>query len=86
MKIEKKVLPKYFQLILDGIKKYELRLADFECKEGDILILKEWNSETKSFTGREMEKKVTMSLKTKDLKFWSEDEVKKYGYQIISFE
>lgn len=38
VKIEKKVLPKYFQTILDGKKNYELRLTDFECNEGDILI------------------------------------------------
>ncbi len=57
MKIEKKIHPKYFQLILDGIKKYELRLADFECSEGDTLVLKEWDSETGDYTGREIEKK-----------------------------
>ena len=86
MKIEKKVLPKYFQLILDGVKKYELRLADFECGEGDILFLREWNPEIGEYTGREIEKKVTIVMKTKDLGFWDKEEVDKYGYQIISFE
>ena len=46
MKIEKKVWPEYFQKILDGKKTYELRLADFECNPGDILVLKERNPET----------------------------------------
>jgi len=86
MKIEKKVWPKYFQLILDGVKKYELRLADFECNEGDILILKEWDPEIEEYTGREIEKKVTMVMKTKGLEFWSVEEVEKFGYQVISFE
>ena len=86
MKIEKKIQPEYFQLILDGVKKYELRLADFECNEGDMLVLKEWNQETGEYTGREIEKEVTMILKTKDLTFWPKEEVEKYGYQIISFE
>ncbi|MBT4120961.1 MAG: DUF3850 domain-containing protein [Candidatus Magasanikbacteria bacterium] len=86
MKIEKKVQTKYFQLILDGVKKYELRLADFECNEGDILVLREWNSEKNEFTGREIEKKVTMVMKTKDLEFWSKEEIDQKGYQIISFE
>lgn len=86
MKIEKKIQPKYFQLILDGVKKYELRLADFECNEGDMLVLKEWNPETGEYTGREIEKEVTMMLKTKDLTFWSKEEVEKFGFQIISFE
>ena len=86
MKIEKKVLPEYFQKIIDGVKKYELRLDDFECHEGDELILKEWNPTTKELTGRETTKKVTYLLKTKDIKFWTKEEIEKYGFQIISFE
>ncbi len=85
-KIEKKVWPKYFQAIVDEKKTYELRLADFEVKEGDILILKEWNPETKEYTGRTVEKKVTYVGKTKGLAFWSKEEIDKYGYQIIAFK
>ena len=51
-KIEKKVWPEYFQEILDGKKTFELRLNDFDIKEGDTLVLKEWNPETKDYTGR----------------------------------
>ncbi len=40
MKIEKKVWSKYFQKIIDGNKTFELRLADWECNPGDLLILK----------------------------------------------
>ena len=58
MKIKKKVWPEYFQKILDGKKTYELRLADWECNEGDILVLQEWDPETKDYTGREIEKEV----------------------------
>lgn len=86
MKIEKNVWPKYFQQILDGIKKYELRLADFEIKEGDILLLREWDNKNKTFTGREIEKEATMVLKTKDLSFWDKKDIDKFGYQIISFK
>ncbi len=56
MKIEKKVWPVYFEKILSGEKNYELRLGDFECNTGDILVLKEWNPETKEYTGRVIEK------------------------------
>jgi hypothetical protein len=49
-------------------------------------VLKEWDHINKRYTGREMEKKITFVLKTKDVKFWSEDDVEKYGYQIISFK
>ena len=81
MKIEKKVWPVYFQAILDGKKNYELRLADFECKPGDTLLLKEWNPDTKEYTGRVIEKEVTFVVKTKDCKFWSQDEIEKYGFR-----
>lgn len=84
--IEKKIWPKYFQKIFDGDKTFELRLADWKCNEGDTLILKEYDPKTKEFTGREMEKKVTYVLKTKEITFWSEEDVNKHGYQIISFK
>jgi len=85
MHIEKKIQPQYFQAILEGKKKYELRLADFACNEGDTLVLKEWDPEKKEYTGREMEKKVTFVVKTKDVSFWSPEDVEKFGYQIIGF-
>jgi len=86
MRVEKKVWPKYFQAILDGKKNFELRLADFDISEGDILVLREWDPDKKEYTGRELKKKVTYVLKTRDIKFWPDEEVKKYGYQIISFK
>lgn len=86
MKIEKKTWPDYFQKIKNGEKTFELRLADFKCKIGDILVLKEYDPKTKKYTGRVVEKKVTYILKTKDLKFWPKKDVKKYGYQVIAFK
>ena len=86
MKVEKKVWPIFFQKILEGDKTFELRLADFECNMGDILVLKEWSPETKEYTGRVIEKEVTYTLKTKDVKFWPQKDVEKYGFQIISFK
>ena len=86
MKIEKKVWLEYFDKILSGEKNFELRLADFECNKGDILVLKEWNPEKKEYTGREIEKKVTYVSKTKDVPFWSQEEIDKYGFQVISFK
>ncbi len=84
--IEKKVWPEYFQLILDGKKKYELRLADFECKPGDILRLREWDPKKKQYTGRALEKTVTRVFCTKDQRFWPQADVEKHGFQVISFE
>jgi ASC-1-like (ASCH) protein len=39
----KKVLPEYFEDLASGKKKFELRLADWECKVGDVLILREYS-------------------------------------------
>lgn len=88
--ITKKVLPEYFQDILDGKKKYELRLNDFEIAPGDTLILEEWTSadpETRQATGRVLKKRVTYlrKFKLQDL-WWSEEDLKEKGIQIISFE
>ena len=86
MRIEKKVWPEYFQKIIEGKKTYELRLADWECNPGDILVLKEWDPETKEFTGRTIEKEVTYVGKTKNVNFFSKEDIEKYGFQIISFK
>jgi hypothetical protein len=86
MKIEKKVLPEYFEKILSGEKTFELRLADWSCNVGDILVLGEWNPDTKDYTGRQVEKKITYILKTKDVHLWTKEEVDQYGLQIISIK
>ncbi|MCX6820797.1 MAG: DUF3850 domain-containing protein [Candidatus Aenigmarchaeota archaeon] len=84
-RIEKKCWPEMFQAVADGRKGFELRLADFECKPGDTLLLREWDPQTQSYTGRELEKTVTYVLKTKDVKFWPGEDVEKHGFQVISF-
>lgn len=87
--IVKKVWLEYFQEILDGKKTFELRLNDFEINERDILVLKEWDPETKTYTGRELERKVGYvgRWKIDDLtKFWSREDIEKYGLQIISLK
>ena len=86
MIIEKKIWPEYFQMIIEGKKKYELRLADFNIEEGDFILLREWKPETKDYTGREIKKKVSFVLKTKDIKFWPKEDINKFGLQIISFD
>jgi hypothetical protein len=86
MTIEKKIWPEFFDKILFGEKNFELRLADFECKPGDILVLKEWDPKTGEYTGRQIDKQMTYVLKTKEINFWPPEEVEKYGYQIISLK
>lgn len=86
MTIEKKCWPQYFQKILDGDKNFEVRLADFNCAPGDVLVLKEWNPDTRAYTGRSTEKRVTYVTKTKNFTFFAPEEVEKFGYQIIGFK
>jgi ASC-1-like (ASCH) protein len=84
--IHKKVWQEYFELILAGKKKMELRLADFEINEGDTLVLEEWDKDANAYTGRSIEVTATYILKTKGQTFWSPEDVEKYGFQVIQFE
>ena len=84
--INKKVWREYFEKIISGKKKLELRLADFEVNEGDTLVLEEWDKDKKEYTGRKIEVVATYILKTKGQTFWPPEEVEKYGFQIIQFE
>jgi len=83
--IKKKIWPEYFKLVKSGKKKFELRLDDFDIKEGDTLILEEWNPKTKEYTGRKIEKKVDYILKFNLDDFGQKDEVEKKGLYVIQF-
>jgi ASC-1-like (ASCH) protein len=83
--IKKKVWPDYFKLIKSGKKKFELRLADFKVKEGDILILEEWDPKKKEYTGRKIRRKIKYILKFKLNDFDQEKEIKKKGIYILQF-
>lgn len=85
--IKKKVWPEYFEAIISGKKKFELRLNDFEVNEGDILLLEEWDPKTGKYTGRNIEKKATYVGRFKiDKLFWPEEQIKEKGIQVISIE
>lgn len=89
MKIEKKTWPPYFQEVLDGKKTFDLRLNDFEVKEGDILVLREWDPKTKDYTGRVVEKKVGYVGKWtlgELAKFSSREQIEEKGIQVISLK
>ncbi len=87
--IKKKLWPEYFDAVVSGKKKYELRLNDFEVEEGDVLFLEEWDPKTQQYTGRTVEKKVTFvgrfQLASLE-RFWSKEQIEEKGIQIISIE
>ncbi|MBU0612368.1 DUF3850 domain-containing protein [Patescibacteria group bacterium] len=84
--ITKKIHPEYFELVKSGKKKFELRLADFEIKEGDLLVLEEWDPVKKEYTGRKMEKYADYVLKFDLDLFGQKEEVIEKGLYVIQFE
>lgn len=60
---ELKTWPKYFQAILMGEKKFELRENDRGFEISDILNLREYDPESDLYTGREFNVKVTYIMR-----------------------
>lgn len=81
--IKKKIWPAEFDLVASGKKKFELRLADFDIKEGDTLVLEEWDPKTKVYTGRKMEKRVGYVFKFNLNEFGQEKEIAGKGLFVI---
>ncbi len=87
MKIKKKVQPKYFKAVLAGKKRFELRLADFDCEPGDSLLLLEQKQGGKELTGREVDCDILYKFNTKDMnKFHSQEEIDKYGLVVLAIK
>lgn len=87
--VEKKCNKEYFEQVVSGQKTFELRLHDFDIADGDTLLLKEWDSETKTYTGREVSKTVGYVGKWKIdelTKFWPKEDIAEKGIQIISLK
>ncbi len=51
MEHELKIYPTYFEDVISGKKKFEIRKNDRKYRVGDILILKEWDNI--KYSGRE---------------------------------
>jgi hypothetical protein len=56
VKHDLKTWPEYFEKVLSGEKRFEIRKNDRHFKEGDTLILHEWDP-IDGYTGREIHKK-----------------------------
>ena len=87
MIVEKKVWTYYFKKIRANHKHFEVRLADFRIKEGDTLVLKEWNNRRREYTGRYLKFKVGSVLKIpQDMKrFYTAEQMKK-GFYVIELK
>ena len=84
MRIEKKVQSKYFKDVLEGRKGFEVRLADFRCRPGDVLVLKEKDTAGK-LTGRKIECEVLYKFNTKNMAKWhTKKEIDRYGLVVLA--
>ena len=86
MEIKKKTWSDLFERMVQGKKSTDIRLADFDIKEGDTLVLEEYNPKTKKDTGRSIKKKVKNLNKVHLTDFHEIDKIKKYGHWVIEFE
>jgi hypothetical protein len=84
--ITKKIPPDFFELIKSGKKKFELRLAEFDAMEGDLLILEEWDEVKKEHTGRTLEKYITYVLKFDLNTFGQKEEIIEKGLVVLQFD
>lgn len=84
--VRKKIHPKYYELVTSGRKRFEFRVADFDVKEGDILVLQEWNPETKKFTGRSIIKKIGYLIKLNLDDFGQKELLEQNGFYILQFD
>lgn len=46
-----KTWPEFYQLTVDGLKPFEIRLDDRDYQIGDVLFMREWSKE-KGYSGR----------------------------------
>jgi len=81
--IKKKCWPKLFALVKSGKKKFDLRVADFKIKEGDTLILEEYDPKKKKYTGRKLTRKVKFLIKFKLDDFDQRAKMVKDGFYVI---
>ena len=84
--IKKKTWPNEFEKIVAGKKNVDLRLADFKIKEGDVLILEEYDPKKQEYTGRSLTKKVKNLDKVRLSDFHTPEEIEKFGHWIVEME
>jgi hypothetical protein len=83
--IEKKIWPEMFEV--DKELPVDFRLADFKLKDGDKIRYREWDPQTKQYTGREYTKSVKRVTKHESpTRYWRPKDLEKHGFFIIEFK
>lgn len=87
-KIEKKILPVYFDDIAHNYKKFEFRKNDEDYRIGDTLILKEWDGE--KYTGQRITAVITYIIKGDELNIiypnCIDDEYCIIGFEVMRYD
>ncbi|MBI2044014.1 DUF3850 domain-containing protein [Candidatus Pacearchaeota archaeon] len=86
MEIRKKCWPEMFQRLSNSKKSTDVRLADFELNEGDVIVFEEYSPLTKEYTGKVLKKTVTNIKKIKVTDFNSIEDITKHGHYVIELE
>jgi hypothetical protein len=55
--------PEFFEPVLQGSKRFELRRNDRDFQIGDTLILQEYEPNTNSYTGRELPMRIVYIMR-----------------------
>ena len=74
-----------FEKIKSGKKKFEIRLGNKDINEGDKLVIVQRDANG-NLTNNKITKKATYVELTKNLPYWTKDEVNKFGFKIIQLE
>lgn len=61
---ELKIWPRFYEEIKTGRKTYELRRDDRDFQCDDVLVLNEYDPDTKIFSGRQISRRVTSIMRT----------------------
>lgn len=58
-----KTWPQYYKAIECGDKTFEIRLHDRPFKVGEVLLLQEFDDKTGTYTGKELRRRISYTLK-----------------------
>ena len=76
---------KMFEEMKKGNKKFEIRLGNMNIQKGDTLKIIKRDIEGNP-TAEHLNKKITNVTKTKELSYWTEEQINKHGFTIMSLE
>lgn len=83
---ELKCWPEFFVDLIVGDKSFELRKDDRNFQVGDTLLLREWNPETREYSGRKLTRRVIYKLAHREGGGCAADFGLRPGYAILGID